>query len=107
VRLVQFYKSLDAIAYYYYFLDTYTEDELKACSLWCLQSPSGPQSIFVLIRDCASILFCSQTAFRGDSVRSLLWSDLFLSRIKLHNVLADDGNIPVGFLFPITCFILI
>ena len=86
---------------FFFFQDTYTEEELKACSLWCLRSPTarGPQDISVLIRDRASILLSSQTAFRGGSARSLLWSDLFLSKVKLHNVLANDGNIPVGFLF--------
>jgi hypothetical protein len=69
-----------------------------ACSLWCLQAPStGPQAIFVNIRDRAAILLSSQTAFRGDSARSLLWSDLFLSRVKLHDVLANDGYVPVSF----------
>ena len=76
--------------------DTYTEVELKACSLWCLQSPSGgAQNMFILIRDRASILLSSQTAFRGDSARSLLWSDLFLSKVKLYNIFVDDGYVPV------------
>jgi hypothetical protein len=66
-----------------------------ACSLWCLQYPSvAPQNIFIHIRDRASILLSSQTAFRGDSARSLLWSDLFLSKLKLHDISAD-GYIPV------------
>jgi hypothetical protein len=70
-----------------------------ACSLWCLQTPTEStrhQDIFVHIRDRAAILLSSQTAFRGDSARSLLWSDLFLSKVKLHDVLADDGYILVG-----------
>jgi hypothetical protein len=63
--------------------------------MWCLQSPStGPQTIFINIRDRASILLSSQTAFRGDSARSLLWSDLFLSKVPMHDI-SEETVIPV------------
>jgi hypothetical protein len=99
---------LGAAADFFFFLlpinkDTYTEGKLKACSFWCLQSPlGGAQKIFILIWDCASILLSSQTAFCGDSARSLLWSDLFLSKVKLYNIFVDDGYILVHFVFPQT-----
>jgi hypothetical protein len=49
--------------------DSYTEEELRRCSLWALTDFSGAQSIFVGLRDRAMLLFSSTTAFRGENSR--------------------------------------
>lgn len=82
----------------FYCLDTYTEVELINCSLYCLKPTStGLQTVFISIRDRACLLLSSQTAFRGDSARSLLWSDLFLTQLPIHDI-APGTVVPVGVL---------
>jgi hypothetical protein len=63
--------------------DSYTEEELRRCSLWALTDFSGAQSIFVGLRDRAMLLFSSTTAFRGENSRMLQWSDLFRMAVPL------------------------
>ena len=63
--------------------DSYTEEELRRCSLWALTDFSGAQSIFVGLRDRAMLLFSSTTAFRGENSRMLQWSDLFRTTVPL------------------------
>jgi hypothetical protein len=62
--------------------DTYSSSELQSCSLWCLtSSASSRERLFIALRDRAMILLSSQTAFRGESARMLLWSDLFQTAV--------------------------
>ena len=63
--------------------DSYTEEELRRCSLWALTDFSGAQSIFVGLRDHAMLLFSLTTAFRGENSRMLQWSDLFRTAVPL------------------------
>ncbi|KAJ7885959.1 hypothetical protein B0H14DRAFT_3431588 [Mycena olivaceomarginata] len=58
--------------------DTYTETQLSqlATSGPGLDS-KGPTAIWRVMRDRAMVLTSSSTAFRGDSSRSLLWSDMY------------------------------
>ncbi|KIK32123.1 hypothetical protein CY34DRAFT_111093, partial [Suillus luteus UH-Slu-Lm8-n1] len=63
--------------------DTYTKAELIRCSLWCLTDFSGPQYIFVGIRDRAMLLVSAATAFRGEGCHMLEWSDLFPATVPL------------------------
>jgi hypothetical protein len=76
--------------------DTYTEEELTACSLYCLKpSSTGPQTVFIFLHDRACLLLSSQTAFRGDSAWSLLWSDLFLAKLPMNDI-APGNVVSVG-----------
>ncbi|KAL6300578.1 hypothetical protein BKA93DRAFT_829023 [Sparassis latifolia] len=68
--------------------DTYTPEELKRCSIWCLTDVSGSKQIWLGLRDCAMLLLSSMTAFRGESSRILEWSDLFMSSIPMDDVRA-------------------
>ncbi|GBE80419.1 hypothetical protein SCP_0301340 [Sparassis crispa] len=66
--------------------DTYTPDELKRCSIWCLTDVSGVKSIWIGLHDRAMLLLSSTMAFRGESSRILEWSDLFLLSILMDDV---------------------
>ncbi|GBE83165.1 hypothetical protein SCP_0502120 [Sparassis crispa] len=66
--------------------DTYTPDELKRCSIWCLMDVSGVKSIWIGLRDRAMLLLSSTMAFRGESSCILKWLDLFLSSIPIDDV---------------------
>ncbi|KAK7027698.1 hypothetical protein R3P38DRAFT_3190769 [Favolaschia claudopus] len=72
-------------------LDTYTVAELRKCASWCLTNFSGSNRIYLGLRDRAMLLLGAGTAFRGDSTRILLWSDLFKTSIPL----GDDSEAPV------------
>jgi hypothetical protein len=75
--------------------DTYTEKELTSCSLWCLNSPAGGRErVFIVLRDRAMMLLASQTAFRGESARVLLWSDLFQTLIPFDDI-SPGFRVPV------------
>jgi hypothetical protein len=63
--------------------DSYTDEELRRCSLWALTDFSGPQYIFVGLRDRAMLLFSATTAFQGENSRMLQWSDLFRAAVPL------------------------
>lgn len=54
--------------------------------MWCLQDHSGPHQTFIGIRDRAMLLLSSAIAFRGDSSRALVWSDLFLSDVPMNDI---------------------
>ena len=64
--------------------DTYTKDELIQCSMWYLTS-CGPtlRQLYLATRNRAMLLLSTCTAFRGDNIRSLLWSDLFLRNVPM------------------------
>ncbi|THH17357.1 hypothetical protein EW146_g3440 [Bondarzewia mesenterica] len=66
--------------------NSYTSEELQRCSMWCFKEFSGIHCIFVDMRDRAMLLTSAAMVFRGDSARIVQWSDLFLSRLVLHDV---------------------
>lgn len=67
-------------------IDTYTIEELRKGSNWCLTNYSGQRHVFIGIRDRAQLLMSTVTAFRGESSRILLWSDLFITKIPIHEI---------------------
>jgi len=66
--------------------DTYTTDELMRCSWWCLTEFSGGRYAFNGVRDRAMLLLSATTALRGEGVRMLQFSDLFLSRTCIDDI---------------------
>ncbi|KAG6821913.1 hypothetical protein H0H92_016155 [Tricholoma furcatifolium] len=66
--------------------DTFTEAELRRCSLWCLQLKGTPQQVHNSIRDRAMLLLSTSMALRGDNTRALLLSDLYLQDVPLYEV---------------------
>jgi len=67
-------------------IDTYTEAELKAASLWCMSHFKGVKQTWVGLRDRAMLLFSAATAVRGENARILRWSDLFMSEIPMDSI---------------------
>ncbi|GLB45440.1 hypothetical protein LshimejAT787_2201030 [Lyophyllum shimeji] len=74
--------------------DTYTPDELARCASWCLTRFSGSKHTFLGLRDRSQMLVGSATAFRGESSRQLLWSDLFMKMVPMPD-LGLDVHVPV------------
>jgi hypothetical protein len=70
----------------HHFTDTYTTDQLVKSSVWCLTDFSGPRHTFIGIRDRAMLLMSSTLAFRGDSARNVLWSDLFSNDVPMDDI---------------------
>ncbi|GBE82275.1 hypothetical protein SCP_0406590 [Sparassis crispa] len=66
--------------------DTYTPEELKRCSIWCLSDISGSKQVWLSLGDRAMLLLSSTMAFHGESSRILEWSDLFMSSIPMDDV---------------------
>jgi hypothetical protein len=66
------------------------------CATWCLQEFSGPQRIYVGLRDAAMLLFSTTTAVRGSSSRILCWSDLFVSHIPMDDICLGR-RVPVSY----------
>lgn len=66
--------------------DTYTSEELIRCSVWCLTDFSGPRQVFIGLRDHAMLLLSLTTAFRGESSRNLLLSDLFMMQVPMNEI---------------------
>ncbi|KAJ7036873.1 hypothetical protein C8F04DRAFT_1335282 [Mycena alexandri] len=63
--------------------DTYTDTQLSSLATSGLES-KGPTVIWRTMRDRAMLLTSSSTAFRGDSSRSLLWSDMFCCDVPMN-----------------------
>ncbi|KAF7369757.1 hypothetical protein MVEN_00307500 [Mycena venus] len=63
--------------------DTYTDTQLSKLAMSGLDS-KGPTTIWRAMRDRAMLLTSSSTAFRGDSSRSLLWSDMYCCDVPMH-----------------------
>jgi hypothetical protein len=61
--------------------DTFTAEDLMRCAGWCLTDFKGPQHIYIGLRDRAMLLTSCSVAFRGDSTRNLLLSDLFATDV--------------------------
>lgn len=76
-------------------LDTYTKEEVIRMSTWALQAfgPSKAQ-VHIGLRDRAMVLLATNTAFRGDSTRRLLWSDLFKIDMPM-NMVGPEAEVPV------------
>ncbi|KAJ7339289.1 hypothetical protein DFH08DRAFT_964315 [Mycena albidolilacea] len=65
--------------------DTFTSANLIKCAGWCLTDFKGPYNIYLGLRDCAMLLTSCSVAFRGDSTRSLLLSDLFMTDVLMNS----------------------
>lgn len=65
-------------------------EELTRAALWCIDHTHGtPRQFFIGVRDRAMLLLSTCTAFRGDNVRSLLWSDLFPRDVPMPDIGLD------------------
>ncbi|KAK7056117.1 hypothetical protein R3P38DRAFT_1377096 [Favolaschia claudopus] len=64
--------------------DTFTSEDLKRCSMWCITDFKGPQNIYIGLRDRAMLLTSCGVAFRGDNTRHLLISDLFTTDVIMN-----------------------
>ncbi|PBK96566.1 hypothetical protein ARMGADRAFT_1027591 [Armillaria gallica] len=70
--------------------DNYTVDELIWAALWCIDHTHGTgQQFFIGVQDRAMLLLSTCTAFHGDNVCSLLWSDLFPCDIPMPDMGLD------------------
>ncbi|KAJ3502645.1 hypothetical protein NLJ89_g8791 [Agrocybe chaxingu] len=79
--------------------DIYTRDELTRMSIWSFEA-FGPSAhdTHLGIRDRTMLLFCTNIAFRGDSCRRLLWSDLFTRSLPME-IIGPEVELPaLGFL---------
>ncbi|KAF8525270.1 hypothetical protein BU17DRAFT_62960 [Hysterangium stoloniferum] len=61
--------------------DTYSTQELIAMSSYCLTAPSTKRETVTYLRDRAMFLLGAASAYRGDSLRPLEWSDLGVDEI--------------------------
>ncbi|KAE8179903.1 hypothetical protein CF336_g9476, partial [Tilletia laevis] len=69
---------------------TLKKEELVKMSIWALKMGRTPAKIGTLIRDRAMLLASVASAFRGDSLRQLEWSDLFLHNATVPGRGEDD-----------------
>ncbi|GBE80951.1 hypothetical protein SCP_0306740 [Sparassis crispa] len=65
--------------------DTYSNIQLMNAATGFLNISSGVRKLVTHIRDRA-MLTSSSTAFRGDNLRSLLWSDLSVCQIPMYDI---------------------
>ncbi|KAL1746150.1 hypothetical protein HDZ31DRAFT_62412 [Schizophyllum fasciatum] len=63
--------------------DTYTVEELKRSSMWCLKGRKTIKTLVLGARDRCMLLLSTATAFRGDSTRSLLFSDVSMRDVPM------------------------
>lgn len=54
------------------------------CAAWCLTDFKGPSNIYIGLRDRGMLLTSCSVAFRGDSTRNLLLSDLFMTDVIMN-----------------------
>lgn len=78
------------------FIDKYTTKDIQKMSLWALRSfgPS-PAQIHMGLRDRAMLLLSTNIAFRGDSTRQVLWSDLFC-KLQPMPTISEDAELDVS-----------
>jgi hypothetical protein len=70
-------------------------------STWALESFGRSKAqVHIGICDCAMVLLTTNTAFRGDSTRRLLWSDLFKLDLPMVTI-GPEAELPVRFNFDI------
>ncbi|KAJ7635953.1 hypothetical protein DFH06DRAFT_1139033 [Mycena polygramma] len=74
--------------------DTFTATDLMRCALWCLTNFKGPAQTYIGLRDRAMLLTSCSVAFRGDSTRSLLLSDLFVTDVVM-NAKGLGATVPI------------
>lgn len=60
--------------------------ELHKLSWHCLITPKTAKKHFEYFRDRAMVLLSTATAFRGDSARILLWSDLYMTETPMDEI---------------------
>lgn len=70
--------------------------------MWCLTDFSGPNQVYIGLRDRAMLLTSSSVAFRGDNSRQLLMSDLFSCDIPI-NAKELGTKLRVGFFLFRSC----
>ncbi len=82
-------------------IDTFTDEELVRLSMRSIFSSIESEGshatalqLYLGLRDRAMILVSASIAFRGDSLRSLLWSDLELRNVPMVNI-GLDAKVPV------------
>jgi hypothetical protein len=63
-------------------IDTYTLDELVQVSKWCLTHPTTIKALTTWLRDRAMHLLCTASAYRGENVREVGLSDLFIRDVQ-------------------------
>ncbi|KAI4528904.1 hypothetical protein K525DRAFT_183116 [Schizophyllum commune Loenen D] len=63
--------------------DTYTVPELKQSSMWCLKDRKSVASLLLGVRDRCMLLLSTNAAFRGDTTRSVLFSDLSMRDVPM------------------------
>jgi hypothetical protein len=77
------------------FVNTDTEEKLTRASVWCLTDTKGDRQTFIGFCDRAMLLFATSMAVRGENLRILHWSDMFVSEIQMDDV-HMGLNVPVG-----------
>ncbi len=94
-------------------LDTYDNEQLVCLLMRAIFSSieasdvhATPLQMYAGLRDRAMILLSSSIAFRGDSARSLLWSDLELRNIPMINI-GLDAKVPASNLVILSTFLLV
>ncbi|KAE8238895.1 hypothetical protein A4X13_0g8335 [Tilletia indica] len=81
-----------------------TRDEIADCATWAFEEGVTRNRTAQLIRDRAMFLGAASLAFRGDSIRTLEWSDMFVreevlpgrgeqQRLKLLAVRSDNSKV--------------
>lgn len=80
--------------------DTFTPEQLSTASLYFLEPGRGstPLQITKSVRDRAMLLLTTTMAFRGDNLRNIGWSDLYMRDILLSEV-GPEAKVPVRLLF--------
>ncbi|GBE82271.1 hypothetical protein SCP_0406550 [Sparassis crispa] len=66
--------------------DTYNDGQLTSTATSFLNISSGIRKLTTQIRDRAMQLTSSSAAFRGDNIRSLLWSDLSVRQVPMYDI---------------------
>lgn len=86
-------------------IDTYTTDETKRISNYTLQA-FGPalHNTHLGLRDRALFLIPTNTAFRGDSTRRVLWSDFFSKSIPMP-LIHEDAELDVSYSMSTHCLL--
>jgi len=80
--------------------DTFTPEQLSTASLYFLEPGRGstPLQITNSVRDRAMLLLTTTMAFRGDNLRNIGWSDLYMRDILLSEV-GPEAKVPALVIF--------
>ena len=74
--------------------DTYTTSDLKRMSLHCLRGYASTSKLVAALRDRCMLLLSAYTAFRGDSARMLLLSDIGAQDVNMPEI-AEGATVMV------------